>query len=74
MVRDAIERHIDPGRLNMLRMIEEQERNGIRALFRDQFLRNVVFTSQRRAPAFDEEQTGHDRRRSRWKHTPRTAR
>ena len=32
MVRNAIERHIDPRRLNLLRMVEEQERNGIRAL------------------------------------------
>ena len=33
LVRDAIERHIDPRRLALLRMVEQEERDGIRALF-----------------------------------------
>jgi hypothetical protein len=32
LVRAAVERHMDPRRLTLLRMVEEQERNGIRAL------------------------------------------
>ncbi len=32
LVREAIEAHVDPRRLNLLRMVEEQERDGIRAL------------------------------------------
>jgi hypothetical protein len=32
LVRAAIERHMDPRRLALLRMVEEQERDGIRAL------------------------------------------
>jgi 5S rRNA maturation endonuclease (ribonuclease M5) len=33
LVRDAIERHMDPRRLELLRMVEQEEREGIRALF-----------------------------------------
>jgi len=33
LVRAAIERHMDPRRLEMLRMIEQEEREGIRKLF-----------------------------------------
>ena len=33
LVRDAIERHMDPQRLELLRMVEQEEREGIRALF-----------------------------------------
>ncbi len=33
MVRDAIERHMDQRRLSTLRMVEREERNGIRSLF-----------------------------------------
>jgi hypothetical protein len=33
LVRDAIERHMDPRRLALLRMVEQEEREGIRALF-----------------------------------------
>jgi hypothetical protein len=33
IVRDAIERHMDPRRLALLRMVEQEEREGIRALF-----------------------------------------
>jgi hypothetical protein len=32
LVRAAVERHMDPRRLTLLRMVEEQERDGIRAL------------------------------------------
>jgi hypothetical protein len=32
LVREAIERHMDPRRLAFLRMVEEEERDGIRAL------------------------------------------
>lgn len=32
LVRDAIESHVDPRRLELMRMIEEEEREGIRAL------------------------------------------
>jgi len=32
LVREAIERHMDPRRLDLLRMVEEAERDGIRAL------------------------------------------
>jgi hypothetical protein len=32
LVREAIERHIDPRRLAFLRMVEQEEREGIRAL------------------------------------------
>ena len=33
LVREAIERHMDPRRLSKLRMIEHEERDGIRKLF-----------------------------------------
>ena len=33
LVRDAIERHMDPRRLELLRMVEQEERAGIRVLF-----------------------------------------
>lgn len=33
LVRGAIERHMDPRRLELLRMVEQEEREGIRALF-----------------------------------------
>ena len=33
LVREAIEQHMDPRRLSMLRMIEREERDGIRKLF-----------------------------------------
>ena len=33
LVRDAIERHMGPQRLELLRMVEQEEREGIRALF-----------------------------------------
>ena len=33
LVREAIERHMDPRRLALLRMVEHEEREGIRALF-----------------------------------------
>jgi hypothetical protein len=33
-VREAIERHMDPRRLAFLRMVEKEEREGIKALLR----------------------------------------
>ena len=33
LIKEAIERHMDPTRLEMLRMIEQEEREGIRKLF-----------------------------------------
>lgn len=33
LVRSAIERHMDPRRLEMMRMVEREERDGIRAIF-----------------------------------------
>jgi hypothetical protein len=35
LVREAVERHMDPRRLAFLRMVEEEERDGIRALLGD---------------------------------------
>lgn len=32
LVREATERHMDPRQLDLLRMVEEEERDGIRAL------------------------------------------